>query len=208
MYTPGSFREDDPAVLFQLMKDHPFATLIGQGEDGLVATHLPFRIEPERGAGGTLVAHMARANPHWRAFRSGGEVLVTFLGPHAYISPAWYTQKVTVPTWNYAAVHVYGVPRIVNDPGVLRAQVEQLVRAHEAYVSPPWDMASAEPIMESELRAIVGFEIPIARMEGKFKFNQNRSVEDRRGVVAALETEVDPRLRAVAEIMRRSLPPL
>ncbi len=205
MYTPRSFREDDPAVLFQLMRDYPFATLFGAGDDGPLATHLPFLVEPERGPKGTLVAHMARANPHWRTFDGRSEVLVTFIGPNAYISPAWYKQKVTVPTWNYAAVHAYGVPRLVEDAAVVRAQLEELVRIQEAHVAEPWDPASAEPAMESKLQAIVGFEIPITRLEGKLKFNQNRSIEDRQGVVAALERESDLRLRAVAEIMRAML---
>jgi len=205
MYTPRSFREEDPAVLFDLMRRHSFATLFGAAPEGPIATHLPFMVEPERGDRGVLVAHMARANPHWRTFDGESEALVTFLGPHAYISPSWYAEKVTVPTWNYAAVHVYGVPRVVEDAAVLREQVERLVHLHEAYVPEPWDVANAEPLMESQLRAIVGFEIPIRRMEGKLKFNQNRSREDREGVVAALEKESEPALRAVAAIMRRTM---
>ncbi|HSG50220.1 MAG TPA: FMN-binding negative transcriptional regulator, partial [Longimicrobiales bacterium] len=182
-----------------------FGILFSAGPDGPVATHLPFSLDAERGEHGTLVAHMARANPHWKALAPDQEVLVVFAGPHAYISPTWYAEPVAVPTWNYAAVHVYGVPQLVEDMDVLRGQVEQLVHEHEAHRDPAWDVAAAEPKLEGLLKAIVGFEIPIARVEGKMKFNQNRSREDREGVVRALEGEADSMAQAVVEIMRRTM---
>lgn len=207
MYTPPSYREDDPAVLHDLIRRNNFGILFSSGPDGPVATHLPFSLDAHRGEHGTLVAHMARANPHWRSFAPDREVLAVFAGPHAYISPTWYEEKATVPTWNYAAVHVYGVPRLVEDTAVLRAQVERLVHEHEAHRDPAWDMSAAEPKMEGLLRAIVGFEIPILRIEGKMKFNQNRSREDQEGVIRALEASPDTTDRAVVEIMRGNLRP-
>ena len=204
MYTPPSFREEDRAVLHDLIRRFNFGTLVSAGSRGLSATHLPFSLEEGPDGRGTLVAHMARANPQWKDF-GADEVLAVFQGPHAYISPTWYQEPIAVPTWNYAAVHVYGVPRLVEDPGVLRAQVEGLVREHEAHRDPSWDMAAAEPKMEALLKAIVGFEIPIHRMEGKLKFNQNRSSADQEGVIRALEGDADPLARGTAEIMRRNL---
>lgn len=205
MYTPRSFREEDTATLHALMRRYNFATLFSWTDDGPVATHLPFVLDPDRGPHGTLITHMARANPHWRSFDGKREVLVTFLGAHSYISPSWYADPVTVPTWNYAAVHAYGVPSIVHETETLRQQVLRMTELHEAYVDPPWDPNHAEPVMPTELKAIVGFEIPVRRIEGKFKFNQNRSREDRAGVVAALERMDDPVAQEVAAIMRRRL---
>lgn len=205
MYTPRSFREDDREVLHDLMRRHPFGTLFSWSEEGPVATHLPFELDAARGEYGTLMGHMARANPHWRSLAGGGEVLVAFVGPHAYVSPSWYVDPVTVPTWNYAAVHAWGAARVFEDGAVLRDHVLRLSREHEAYVTPPWDPAQAEPLLPAQLKAIVGIEIPIRRLEGKFKFNQNRSREDQAGVAAALASSPDTMLRDVAAIMRRNL---
>ncbi len=128
-----------------------------------------------------------------------------FQGPHSYISPAWYRNQNTVPTWNYAAVHAYGVPRLITDPADLRFLIEKLVRFHESQVGNLWDIRQAERVMDANLRGIVGFEIPIARIDGKFKFNQNLPAADREGVVRALEKSADQIQRAVAAIMRRNL---
>lgn len=203
MYLPRSFKEEDLPTLHALMRENSFAVLFSQTDDMPFATHLPFMVDSERGRYGTLIAHMARANPHWRQFEKSPEVLVIFQGPHAYISPAWYEDQVTVPTWNYAAVHAHGRPKLIHDKKELRGMVENLVRIHEKGIDSGWDIAQAEPIMETELKAIVGFEIPISRIEGKFKFNQNRSEEDRKGVIRALEKSDDPMQRIVAEVMRR-----
>lgn len=205
MYTPPSFRELDTSVLHKLMENHSFATLFSWTDDGPLATHLPFMLEPDSGPNGTLVAHMARANSHWRSFEKHGESLVAFLGPHAYISPSWYARPDSVPTWNYAAVHAYGTPQIVEDPVVLRDQVLQLTALHEADLDPQWDPRHVEHKIPMMLKALVGFEMPIRRIEGTFKFNQNKSPEDRAAVVAALEGATDPLLREVAAIMRSGL---
>lgn len=202
---PQSFREDDLATLHALMRRYAFATLFTQTDAGPLATHIPLVLHEKDGRLGTLVGHVARANPHWRALDGRRESLVVFLGPHSYISPAWYAQPVAVPTWNYAAIHALGVPRITQDRAALRAHVDELVQRYEGDGVHGWDPASAEPVIEPQLGAIVGFEMEITRLEGKLKFNQNRSRADRAGVVAALEAAGDTAQRDVAEIMRRML---
>jgi transcriptional regulator len=205
MYIPGSFREDDVAAMHELIRQNSFGTLFSQTPEGPFATHLPFLIDPEPAPLGTLRAHVGRANPHWRSLTNAVDVLITFLGPHAYISPSWYANQVTVPTWNYAAVHAAGSVSLIHDKGQLRDHVLAMVREHESYVEEPWDPAAAEPIMDAQLGAIVGLEIRIRTLEGKFKFNQNRSREDQEGVIAAMSASADPQHHAVARIMRANL---
>jgi transcriptional regulator len=204
MYNPRSYRNENPGELFALIRRYNFATLFTHRGGESFATHLPFMVDAERGARGTLIAHMAKANPHWRAFAGAPPSLVVFMGPHAYISPAWYEEQETVPTWNYAVVHAGGTPRLV-DEEALRAMVLRLVDTHEAPLGRPWDLRKAESVMDVELKAIVGFEIPIDRLEGKFKLNQNRSRADQEGVVRALEASADPSEREVARMMRENL---
>ena len=201
MWTPRSFRVEDKAVLHDLIRQFSFGVLFSQSPDGPVATHLPFMIDGDRGPNGTLIAHMARANPHWKSWTEETELLAVFQGPHAYISPAWYEDQETVPTWNYATLHAYGRPNVIHDPDQLRPMVTRLVDLHEGGLDYPWDSSQMESVMEVELKAIVGFEIPIDRMEGKYKFNQNRSVADQRGVAEVLGGSDEPALRAVGEIM-------
>lgn len=205
MFTPRTFREEDTSVLHDLMQRYSFATLATWSEEGPAITHVPFMLDRTRGPNGTLITHLARANPHWRKLDGEREALVIFMGPHAYISPAWYANQVTVPTWNYAAVHAHGVPQIVRDPEVLRSQVLRLTDIYEAYVDPPWNRQQMESILPTELQAIVGIEIPILRLVGKYKFSQNRPLEDRVGVIGALEQAPDPMARDVAAIMRDHL---
>jgi transcriptional regulator len=140
---------------------------------------------PERGPYGTLHGHCARANPQWRSFGEG-EVLVVFHGPHAYVSPSWYAEPVNVPTWNYVAVHAYGTARPMETPRELRALLQALVDHHESGFAQPWRMELPEDYLADRMRAIVGFEIPIARIEGKFKLSQNRPPADRRSVAREL----------------------
>lgn len=203
MWTPRSFRVEDIRRLHDLVRSYPFGLLVSEDGGRLVGTHLPFMIESS-GVQGTLLGHMARANPHWRSWSDESEVLAVFQGPHAYISPGWYRERVTVPTWNYAAVHAYGRPSLVHDPAQLRDMVTRLTRLYEPETG-NWSPDEAEPVMDTELQAIVGFRIPIDRIEGKFKFNQNRSRSDQAGVVAALEGSEDPSRRGVAAIMRENL---
>lgn len=206
MYTPRSFRVDDAATLHSLIRENAFGVLVSQDQGRPLASHLPFSLDLDRGgSNGVLVGHMARANPQWKTWSADTEVLVIFQGPHAYITPDWYELKQTVPTWNYAAVHAYGRPRLIHDPEELRPMVMPMVGVYEGKVGSGWDPESMEPIMASMLKAVVGFEIPIDSLEGKFKFNQNRSREDQHGVVKGLERLGDPAALDVARIMRRNL---
>jgi transcriptional regulator len=171
------------------------------------ASHLPFLIDPGRGASGTLIAHMARANAQWQHFTNGKPVLAMFRGPHAYISPAWYATHPAVPTWNYIAVHAYGVPKIVDAPAAMEDILRRLVDANEAANGTTWRMGGlTEQYLGSMMRAIVAFEIPIDRLEGKAKLSQNRDTTDRARVVEALAGSGDPSAQATSKLMLRSLP--
>ena len=186
MYLPRHFQVDDRDVLFDLMRRFSYATLVSSQDGVPVAAHLPFMIRAERGPNGTLLGHMARANSQWRSFDSEHEVLTIFQGDHAYISPAWYEQHPSVPTWNYAAVHAYGVPHIVEDTQAVRQMLRELVEQHESGFAAPWRMELPPDYESSMLKGIVAFEIPLTRLQGKFKLSQNRSQADREGVVRAL----------------------
>ena len=206
MYTPRSFQVDDLQVLHQLIREYSFGTVVSHDGKRSVASHLPFMVDPTRGGpNGCLVSHMARANPQWASWSEDTEVLAIFQGPHAYVSPGWYESQATVPTWNYAAVHVYGTPRVIHEPSELGPIVRALVDLHEGHVASGWDRTLMETVVPAALGAIVGFEVPIASIEGKFKFNQNRSEADQRGVAARLEGSSDPMERSAAAIMRRNL---
>jgi transcriptional regulator len=204
MYTPRSFRNDDLGQLHDLIRRYSFGTLFTHRDGESHVTHLPFMIDSDRGPSGTLVAHMAKANPHWRAFEGAAPSVVVFVGPHAYISPAWYEDPETVPTWNYAVVHAYGTPRLVLDERRLRDMAMRLVHTHEDPLGNPWDVRRAESVMDTEIKGIVGFEILIDRLEGKFKLNQNRDPADREGVARALSASDDPMAREIAALMRKN----
>jgi transcriptional regulator len=187
------------------MEAHSFATLVTRGERGLTASHLPFLLDREAGAHGTLLAHMARANDQWREFGDGAEALVIFQGEHGYISPAWYEVHPSVPTWNYAAAHAYGTPRVINDEADVRRVLERLVRAHESDRAEPWVMDLPEDYYAGMVRGIVAFEIPISRLEGKFKLSQNRPTVDQQHVLEHLTSSVDPDQQALGNLMARTL---
>ena len=201
MYLPKSFHIEDRPELQAFMRAYNFASLVTQHAGAPFASHLPFMLDGERGPHGTLLAHMARANPQWRDFAAGGEVLVMFQGPHSYISPAWYETQPSVPTWNYAVVHAYGVARIVEDHATLHHMLEMLVDTHEAAFAQPWRMELPQDYLDKMIRAIVGFEIEITRLEGKLKLSQNRSEHDQQRVVAALGQSENPLERGVAALM-------
>jgi transcriptional regulator len=191
MYLPPHFREERPEVLRALMRAHPLATLVTLAGGGLVANHLPLLYDPEPGEFGTLRGHVARANPLWREHPPGAEVLAVFTGPDAYISPSWYPSKdatrKAVPTWNYAAVHAWGPFTVKDDAVWLRQHVEQLTDSQEAGRRHRWRVTDApDDYIAGMVKAIVGFEIPVRRLQGKWKMSQNRPPEDRAGVVAAL----------------------
>jgi len=205
MYTPPAFRVSDRDRLHALMRDYPFAILVSTGEDGLQTTHLPFMLDPGRGRCGTLLGHMARANPHWWHFDGEREVTVIFTGPHAYVSPSWYADPHTVPTWDYAVAHARGSPRIIREKARARRMLEGLVTEHEAPLDPPWTTAQAEPDVDRRLDHIVVFEMEIAGLEGKFKLSQNRSRADRQGVAQALADADDPLRCAVGKAIQATL---
>jgi transcriptional regulator len=212
MYLPAHFKEDRTPVLHELIRVHPFATLVTLDATGLVANHLPMEIDATAGPLGTLRGHVARGNPIWKSPRLDVEALAVFHGPQHYITPTYYATKPAtgkvVPTWNYATVHAYGTLRVIDDAAWLRSFVEQLTDRHEAEHAratgdAPWHVGDApESFLEKQLAAIVGLELPIARIEGKWKVSQNRPAEDRAGVVAGLGRSDDAAARAMAELVR------
>lgn len=193
MYQPSAFREERLETLHQLIRAHPLATLITAGAGGLIANFVPF-ILGDTGEKGTLRAHIAKANDQVDALKAGADTLVVFHGPEAYITPSWYVSKKqhgrVVPTWNYAVVQVRGTPRVIDDPAWLRTQIGALTEEQENHRSEPWSVTDApEPFIEGQLRAIIGVEIPILTIEGKWKVSQNRSTADRQGVYRGLQDE-------------------
>lgn len=209
MYVPAAFVPADPAAARELIAAYGFATLVSSGADGLVATHVPVLPEPPSGPApnGRLIAHLARANPHGAAL-DGAAVLAIFLGPHGYISPSWYATHPAVPTWNYAAVHVYGRARLVEDADRLREIVGRLVEKYEGVGEGAWSMAALpERYLRGMVSGIVGVEIDIERIEAKHKLSQNRDAEDRRRVIAALERSAEPQDRLLAAYMTRQASP-
>jgi len=204
MYIPAHFREDDLATLQALMREYSFATLVSTTDEGVpIATSLPFLLESEPAPYGTLKAHMALGNPQWRTFRQDREVLVLFQGPHAYITPSWYEETLSVPTWNYAMVHAYGIPRIMEDPATLYEFLKMLIQTHEAQFSEPWPFEQLPgEYVEKMMKGIVGFSIEISRLEGKFKMSQNRMPRERARVAEELRKSQDPSRRVVGELVR------
>lgn len=203
MYVPRAFDAPDRAWCHALIRAESFGTLISvDGAGAPFATHLPFLLDPDRGPHGTLLGHVARPNPQWRGFAPGRPVLAIFQGPHAYVSPSWYGVHPSVPTWNYVAVHAYGVAVILEDAAPVRALLARLVEIHEADRPAPWSLAALpEDYLARMLGGIVAFEIPIERLEGKAKLSQNRAAEDQARVRATLAASDDPLARAVARLM-------
>lgn len=207
MYLPAHFEENRVEVLHALMGEHPFATLLTQGAGELEANHLPLHLDPEAGPFGVLQGHVARANPVWK-HAADGEVLVVFHGPQAYITPSWYETKrehgKAVPTWNYVVVHARGRLRAIDDPAWLRAQLEALVDRHEGPLPEPWHIADAPPdYIEKMLKAIVGIEIVISEVTGKWKTSQNQPPANREGVVAGLRQQGTDDTLSMAELVAR-----
>jgi transcriptional regulator len=198
MYIPKSFAIADAETLYQFMRAHNFATLVTHHNGHLSATSIPFMVDSERGV---LKAHLAHANDQWKSF-DGSESLVMFQGAHAYISPTWYTEHPSVPTWNYTAVHVYGMPTIIDDDATIRLMLQELVGNHEAGRTPEWQMTLPEDYLQKMMKSIVVFEIPIERVKGKFKMTQNRSAADQASVIAHLSASLDPLDQETADFMR------
>ena len=210
MYLPGHFEERDPERLRSLIQRYPLGSLVTATASGLDANHIPFLFIDSGGAAGTLHGHIARANPLWRAAVHEATALVIFRGPDSFISPSWYPSKrehaSVVPTWNYAVVHVHGVVRFVDDPAWVRSHVEALTREHEGRRDPPWAVTDAPAdFVEKMVAAVVGVEISIMQLVGKWKVSQNRSTPDRAGVVEALEREATPSGTSIAALIRETL---
>lgn len=207
MYTPSAFAEHDLIQLHQQILNSRLATLITYGEQGLQASHLPVLLDPEQGPNGTLYGHLARANPQWQELEAGAETLVIFAGADAYVSPSFYPGKAehgkVVPTWNYLAVHAYGSAEVFSDAQRLRDLVSALTDRHEAGRAQPWKVDDAPAhYIDGMLKAIVGFALPIQRLEGKRKLSQNRSTADITGVREGLAASPDLHDQALAHLMR------
>lgn len=208
MYVPSHFEETRIEVLHQLVHEHSLGALVTLGSDGLDANHIPFELDADPAPLGTLRAHVARGNPVWRDFSKDIDALVVFQGPQAYITPSWYQTKretgKVVPTYNYIVVHAHGPMRVVEDPGWLRALVERLTNRYEAARPVPWKVADAPDVfVEKQLHAIVGLEIPIKRLVGKWKVSQNRPEADREAVVQGLREMGDANALAMANWVER-----
>lgn len=202
MYIPPAFQIDDPDKLAEFVQRHSFATLITYDETAPFASHLPMLYRPDTGSHGTLVFHMARANPQWQHFASGCEVLAIFHGPHGYISPSWYQTDLAVPTWNYATVHAYGVPVLIHEPERVASLLNEMISTYEASFAQPWRGALPAEFLDKLMQGIVAFELPITRIEGKFKLSQNRPAADIPGVIDALSRSGDADNLALARMMR------
>jgi transcriptional regulator len=201
MYIPPSFRVEDAAKIAAFMRHHSFATLITDDRGAPFASHLPMLYRPENGSHGSLLSHMARANPQWRHFDSGREALAIFHGPHSYISPSWYQTGPAVPTWNYAVVHAYGVPKTFSDHDRVISLLRELVATYESAFDQPWPGILPDEYRDKMIQGIVAFEIPITRVEGKFKLGQNRPIADVQGVFDTLSRSTDADSRALARLM-------
>ncbi len=202
MYVPSHFAETDRDELHAHIRAYGFATLVSVRDGAPFATHVPLLLDPARGPLGTLVGHVARANPHVDSIDGRTPALAIFQGPHAYVSPRWMSSDAAVPTWNYSVVHATGRPRVLEDPVAVRALLERMIETYEASAADPWRLARLPtPIADGLQRAIVAFELPIERLEGKCKFSQNKSAADRAGVIDGLRAEGDAASLAVADAM-------
>jgi transcriptional regulator len=207
MYTPKDFIVDDLPTLHADMQRNSFAALVSLTTTGLIATHLPILLDADRGPYGTILGHVSRANLQWQHTDPATEALLIFNGPDTYVTPNWYPAKQethrVVPTWNYAAIHAYGTITFFDDPTRLREIVTRLTDLHESTFPTPWKVTDAPTnYIDGQLKAIIGFELPISRIEGKRKFNQNRSAADQAGVVQGLRSLNNPTKSHVADFMQ------
>lgn len=210
MYQPRTFEETRLTVLHDLMRRYPVATLVAAGPDGPEADHIPLYLAYDGSGFGALQGHVARANPIWQK-ASEGAVLVIFHGPQRYISPSWYATKgetgKVVPTWNYVVVHAYGLLQIRDDAAWVRAQMEALTQGQESPFVPPWGVSDAPvDFTERLIQQVVGIEISISRLMGKWKVSQNQPLANRHSIIAHLEQDEYPFSKDMAELIRLSLP--
>ena len=201
MYRPRHFDVDDAQTLNDFMRAQSFALLVTNIDGVPFASHIPLLLE-DGGEHGRLLGHLAKANGQWQGFDGGTEALVVFWGPHAYVSPNWYESEKMVPTWNYVTVHAYGKPKVISDPVQTADVVGRLTDTYESDATGNWSMdVLPEEFIGKQLKGIVAFEIPIERVEGKFKLSQNRGPRDREGVIQGLRQTGDAEARDVARLM-------
>jgi transcriptional regulator len=206
MYQPPHFREDRLDIQHALIRAHPLGMLVTLGSTGLVGNPIPFVLDAQGSALGTLKCHVARPNPQWKDFDPAHEALVIFQGVETYITPSWYVTKQetgkVVPTWNYATVHAWGRVQVRDDRDWIAQQIGELTASQESSRSEPWAVTDAPPAyVEAQIRGIVGLEIPISRIEGKWKASQNRPAADRTGVIDGLRAQDDEAARAMAAMV-------
>lgn len=202
LYIPPSFAATERAAIARLMHDHPFATLVTPATPEPWVSHVPLLHTAGCEPHGTLIGHVARANPHWQ-FANGVESIAIFHGPHAYVSPSWYSDPVhAVPTWNFTAVHAHGTLEIFDDPSDARGVLDALVQRFEGSRPAPWQLTMPKPQRDALVGAIVAFRLRIKRLDAKFKLSQNRPREDRVRVIAALKGEDYPEATATATWMQ------
>ncbi|MGZ5050049.1 MAG: FMN-binding negative transcriptional regulator [Methylobacter sp.] len=205
MYIPAHFEQPDVGIMHELISAYPLATVVTLSPSGLNANHIPLHLTADVSTFGVLTGHVARANPVWQDYVPESEILAVFQAPNAYISPSWYATKPetgkVVPTWNYAAVHVYGTLRVINDAAWLRDQLEMLTADREAVFAEPWKVADAPvDFTDKLLEAIVGIEITINRLEGKWKVSQNQPLRNQASVMQGLTENGQ---QAMAELVAR-----
>jgi transcriptional regulator len=206
MYTPKHFEEPRVAVMHELMRARPLATLVTLASAGLNANHIPLHLIDQPAPFGTLRGHVARANPLWSDFAKDVEVLAIFHGPDSYITPSWYATKQetgkVVPTWNYAVVHAYGTLRVIDDAAWVRAQIEALTAHNEFGFAHPWSVSDApHEFTDKLIEAIVGFEIVITKLSGKWKVSQNQPAKNQAGVIAGLNSSGHRDAEAMAALI-------
>jgi transcriptional regulator len=204
MYIPKYAKHDDPNLIREFIDSHPFATLITQ-QPGLFVNHFPFLLSHENERL-VLSSHMARNNPQWKHIEDKSEVLIIFQGPHAYISPSMYVNKLNVPTWNCTAVHVYGRAKAIHDAAAIEEILTKTLEKFESRRDRPWEYNLPQDFRDNLIKAIVGFEIEAERSEGKFKLSQNRAPEDYEAVIANLSTSRDPGTEELLKYMAATKP--
>ena len=207
MFVPKHFEIADRWEIAGIIEKYSFGILVSDTEGELMATHIPFLLRrDDSGAPQTLAGHMARANPHWRAFDGNREAMVIFQGPHAYISPSWYPAKEKVPTWNYVAVHAYGTPTIIESPDAVRALLAEMVSTFESGFATPWPLnGQPEAYLDRMQQGVVAFDIPIRRLDAKAKLNQNHTAENRAGAIEGLRERRTEDDLAIAAMMEEAL---
>jgi transcriptional regulator len=204
MYIPKAFEVNDKTKLLDFIKSNSFGILFSQEEDGPFATHLPFLIDENKGDNGVLIGHMAKPNPQWKKLNNK-EIMVVFPGPHAYISPTWYNESNTVPTWNYVAVHIYGEFKVTENKDDLTGIIEKTVNHYESSMFNPWKAEFDDKYIDGLMNGIVGFEIIINKIEGKWKLNQNHSIQRQQNLINGLKTRNEYNSQEIAKLMEQNI---